>query len=124
MRNLHELNHWRRTSADVLRLYGNVGGATEGVFDVPSPRTATILKVIASSGDGWDHVSVSLPNRCPNWQEMEYVKRAFFRDDETAMQLHVPPSEHVNYCETCLHLWRPLNTTIPRPDADMVAPKE
>lgn len=65
------------------------------------------LRVIASDGAGWDHVSVSAPGRTPTWDEMERVKRLFFRDDETAMQLHVPPAEHVNLHAHCLHLWRP-----------------
>jgi hypothetical protein len=38
---------------------------------------------------------------------MAFVKRLFFRDDETAMQLHVPASDHVNQHPYCLHLWRP-----------------
>lgn len=81
------------------------------------------LRVIASSGEGWDHVSVSLPGRCPNWPEMEYVKRLFFKDSEAAMQLHVPPDDHINCHPNCLHLWRPLKGEIPRPPAILVGPK-
>ena len=52
---------------------------------------------------------------------MEHVKRAFFKDDETAMQLHVPPSDHVNHHPHCLHLWRPNDgRDIPRPPAIFV----
>lgn len=94
---------------------------TGGAYRVPHIPTGVTLTVIASNGYGWDHVSVSLPNRCPNWQEMEHVKRLFFRDDETAMQLHVPPAEHVNIHPYCLHLWRPHDAQIPRPPAIMVA---
>lgn len=65
------------------------------------------LRVFASDGMGWDHVSVSLRTRCPTWDEMEMVKRLFFKPDETAMQLHVPESDHINDFEFCLHLWRP-----------------
>lgn len=78
------------------------------------------LRVIASRGLGWDHVSVSLSNRTPTWDEMEFVKRLFFERDEVAMQLHVPPREHVNNHPYCLHLWRPQAGEIPRPPADMV----
>ena len=69
----------------------------------------------------WDHVSVSRTDRVPNWEEMEYVKRAFFRDDETAIEYHVPPSDHINRHEFCLHLWRPQTGAIPRPPAYMIA---
>jgi hypothetical protein len=78
------------------------------------------LLIVASWDGGWDHVSVSHRNRCPTWSEMEMVKRTFFRDDETAMQLHVPPSDHVNRHKYCLHLWRPHLVDIPRPPIWMV----
>lgn len=78
------------------------------------------LLVIASWVEGWDHVSVSRRDRCPTWEEMERVKRAFFRDDETAMQLHVPPRDHINIHPYCLHLWRPHGAPIPMPPKEMV----
>jgi hypothetical protein len=78
------------------------------------------LRVIASTGEGWDHVSVSLSDRCPTWAEMEFIKRLFFEDDETAFQLHVPPRDHVNNHPFCLHLWRPQTVPIPRPPAILV----
>jgi hypothetical protein len=77
-----------------------------GVFIVPSPVDGRGLKVIASTGLGWDHVSVSRANRCPNWHEMETIKRLFFRNEETAIQLHVPTAQHINFHPFCLHLWR------------------
>jgi hypothetical protein len=67
----------------------------------------TMLHVIASAGGGWDHVSVSLPDRCPTWEEMCRVTELFFHDDETVMQLRPPKSSYVNNHEFCLHLWRP-----------------
>lgn len=122
MRNLHDLSYFRVTDPWVLRMYGSYGDHTCGVFAYPSPIDSEPMRVIASSGGGWDHVSVSRRNRCPNWLEMEAVKRAFFRDDETAFQLHVPESEHINHATTCLHLWRPLDVPIPRPPSWMVGP--
>lgn len=94
----------------------------EGAFVLPNLQGGhtTELRVIASVGDGWDHVSVSLEYRCPTWAEMERVKRLFFGDDETAMQLHVPPSQHVDCHPHCLHLWRPLQGAIPRPHSSLV----
>jgi hypothetical protein len=100
-----------------------------GAFAIP--YKGMMLRVLASSGESgrlahghayaWDHVSVSLPNRCPNWLEMSYIKSLFWRDEETVMQLHVPVGDHRNLHETCLHLWKPLNERIPMPPADMVA---
>jgi len=92
-------------------------GATEGddngAFVIK--RHLSVLRIIASAGGGWDHVSVSCEHRVPTWEEMEFVKRLFFKDDETAMQLHVPPRDHVNVHPNCLHLWRPHKYKIPLP---------
>ena len=68
------------------------------------------LRIIFSEGMGWDHVSVSLPTRCPTWDEMCFVKTVFFDDEEVVMQLHPPRSEYVNNFPFCLHLWRPQST--------------
>jgi hypothetical protein len=79
-----------------------------------------LLGVVASNSDGWDHVSVSTNDRCPTWDEMEHIKRCFFMDDETAMQLHVPASDHISYHPYCLHMWRPHDVEIPRPPQALV----
>lgn len=68
------------------------------------------LRIIVSDGGGWDHVSVSRPDRTPTWEEMDRVKRLCFRDDEVVMQLHVNDGRKVNVHDHCLHLWRPQTT--------------
>jgi hypothetical protein len=121
VKDLTDIDAFRRRDREVLRLYRSFGDGGNGMFSIPCPRTGVFLQCIASNGEGWDHVSVSLPNRCPNWMEMELVKRMFFNDEETAMQLHVPPSDHVNKHPNCLHLWRPNDgREIPRPPAEFV----
>ena len=120
MRDLNTLNRYRRTDRHVMEHWGWWGDGTAGMFRVPSPIDRQPIAVVASSGEGWDHVSVSRPNRCPNWPEMTYIAGLFFKDDETAMQLHVPASDHVNNHPFCLHWWRPHHVEIPRPDAIMV----
>lgn len=84
------------------------------------PFRGVTLKVIASNGLDWDHVSVALSHRCPTWEEMEHVRELFFRDDETVMQLSVPRTEHINQHPYCLHWWRPQAATIPRPEVILV----
>lgn len=130
MRDLRELDRWRvPLPPGIAELWGvpPLGGGLAmicGAFVLPSPIEKRHLRVIASNGEGWDHVSVSLVNRCPRWSEMEYAKRLFFRDNETAMQLHVPPTDHISFHPHCLHLWRPHDAEIPRPPSIMVAPAE
>ena len=121
MRNLKALARHR---IDVSRVYGWNGDDENGAFRVRSetaPNQSMI--VLASSGNGWDHISVSLRGRCPTWAEMEQVKRMFFREDEVAMQLHLPPADHISHHPHCLHLWRPLNVSIPLPHDWMVGPR-
>lgn len=78
------------------------------------------LRVIASNGGGWDHVSVSMEHRIPTWSEMEFVREICFFEDETAMQLSVPRDQHKNIHPNCLHLWRPQEATIPLPPPEYV----
>ena len=118
MRNLHLLNPHR------VQLEGfGPGDDREGAFTLASPIDRAQLRIIASADMGWDHVSVSRQNRPPNWAEMSFVKRLFFKEDETAMQLHVPVDDHVNFHPNTLHLWRPHDQEIPRPPSNMVGPK-
>lgn len=120
MKNLNELNKYRDQSPEVLRFYGWFGDANSGVFLIPSPYNKWPLRVIASNGEGWDHISVSKEKRPPTWMEMEYIKRLFFKPDEVAMQLHVKPTDHINLASNCLHIWRPHDQVIPLPPTAMV----
>ncbi len=93
-----------------------------GVFFIE--KASATLKVIASDGAGWadsglsglpwEHVSVSLPNRCPNWPEMSFVKDLFWEPEELVLQFHPPRSRYVSIHQFCLHLWKPpLEVALP-----------
>lgn len=103
-----------------VALQGDMGDKHNGAFVFKSPLNFGILRVVASSGEGWDHVSVSLTMRCPLWEEMEWIKRMFFKDSEIAYQLHVTPKDHINNHPYTLHLWRPHNKEIPLPPVSFV----
>ena len=64
------------------------------------------LHVIASDWGKWQHVSVSLENRTPVWDEMCHIKNLFFDEEETCVQFHPRKSEYVNLAENCLHMWK------------------
>jgi hypothetical protein len=91
--------------------YGSDGSdGMNGAFYVTAPTGAS-LKIIASDANdpescGWEHVSVSLHNRCPNWPEMCWVKNLFWEPHETVIQFHVPEADHISIHDYCLHLWR------------------
>src|SRR4051812_27513200 len=72
-----------------------------GAFQLMGPNGRS-LRIIASDakrgGDKypWDHVSVSIEGRCPNWKEMCFVKDLFFDEQEAVIQYHPPASMYVN----------------------------
>ena len=74
-----------------------------------------MLFVVFSFGGGWDHVSVSLKNRCPTWDEMCVVKDVFFDKEECCIEYHPAEKDYVNFHPYCLHIWKPQNETIPTP---------
>jgi hypothetical protein len=117
VRLLSDLDRWRDREGEA-RL-GGFGDDLGGVFEVK--MKGITLRIIASVGGGWDHLSVSTRKRCPTWLEMEAVKRMFFKPDEVAMQLHVPPTDHISVHPHCLHIWRPHLGEIPLPPKWMVA---
>lgn len=122
MKNLMELQFekYRLTQAEDS-MWGIFPRDKAGIFMLPSSRHMINLRAIVSVSDGWDHVSVSTSVRCPTWDELEFVKRFFFKPDEVAMQLHLPPSDHISLHPHCLHIWRPHHATIPLPPKEMVA---
>jgi hypothetical protein len=76
--------------------------------------------IIASWGGGWEHVSVSLKNRCPTWDEMCMVKDIFWGDEECVVEFHPPKSEYVNTYPHCLHLWKKIGETYETPPKEFV----
>jgi len=97
--NNQEINKYR------LRQYSLDKDGNNGAFRVPY-LGRYYLQIIVSDGLDWDHVSVSLPNRCPTWEEMSFIKDLFFDENETVVQFHPKKSEYVNNHPFCLHLWR------------------
>lgn len=115
MRDLSHLNQYR-----VEHPTAGWGDRFNGAFMIKLPDSRLTFAVIASNGDGWEHVSVSTTERCPRWNEMQAIKELFFHDHEAVMQLHPPKSDYINNHPHCLHLWRPIDQTIPMPDMYMV----
>lgn len=96
-----------------------------GMFRLIGPNNALLLAV--SSGvdeeNGWEHVSVSGHGRCPTWDEMCWVKNLFWDEHEMCVQYHPPKSEYVNCHPHVLHMWKPINMSIPLPPSLLVGPK-
>ncbi len=76
--------------------------------------------VVFSWGRGWEHVSVSYPNRCPTWEEMCRVKNIFWNENECVIEYHPPKSDYVNNHPYCLHLWRKVGENFELPPREFV----
>ena len=83
-----------------------------------------MVRVIASDGGGWQHVSVSIERdkRTPTWEMMCVIKGLFWEDEDCVVQYHPPASVYVDFHPGCLHLWKPLLVDLPMPDPIMVGP--
>lgn len=99
-----------------------------GAFELPSRvSSARQLFLVASDGLGWEHVSVSVRRTrggtsTPVWDEMCQVKTLFWDAEDVVVQFHPAKSAYVNFHPHTLHLWRPIDATIPTPPASLVGP--
>ena len=82
-------------------------------FDYP-------LNFIFSVADGWEHLSVSTPTRCPTWEEMQFMKEVFWKDNEVCYQLHPAKENYINNHPYCLHIWRKIGNDPELPPTWMV----
>ena len=68
------------------------------------------VRVIASDGEGWKHVSVSRKrsDKTPTWEMMCKIKDMFWEPEDWVCQFHPAQSEYINNHPGCLHLWQPV----------------
>jgi len=65
--------------------YGN-----NGQFIVNNIKIKSNILCQASDGFEWEHVSASIINRCPTWNEMCFIKDLFWDDEDCIIQYHPP----------------------------------
>jgi hypothetical protein len=121
-----------KTTQEIVKRGRKIAGYSEeidGGYVFPHPKIRLYYyQVIASTGLGWEHVSITLRQtgkqqfvqRCPTWAEMCYIKDLFWNEDETVVQYHPAKTEHVSVHNFCLHLWRPTEVELPTPLKIMV----
>jgi hypothetical protein len=116
MPNTHRVRTGRMASQDEI--------GANGLFMIPFVtdygNRVTILAVISSDQEGWDHVSVSCQHRTPTWEEMNFIKDLFFTEEECVLQYHPPKEDYINVHNNVLHLWRQQGVTIVLPPKEMV----
>lgn len=103
-------------------------GDSYGYFEISvgkdgEPLEDYRLRIISSGiqpRGGWEHVSVSIADRCPSWEDMCRVKAMFWEDSETVVQFHPEESQYVNNHEFCLHLWKQVGVKVELPPKQFV----
>lgn len=117
MKILDEILSCRRLNVNITTFDGG-----NGVITMPTWSGS----IVWSFGCGWEHVSVAPFKKriMPSWDDMCLIKDIFFYDFETVVQYHPAKSEYVNELPNCLHLWRPINETMPTPPSIMVGIKD
>lgn len=87
-------------------------------------KSRCYLNFIMSWGAGWEHCSVSMPTRCPSWEQMCSIKELFWNDDECCVEYHPAKDDYVNNHPYCLHIWKPIKEDLPKPPSIMVGIKK
>lgn len=100
------------------RFGSNVSYGNNGAFEIPLGKQKAF--VIASDGEGWEHVSVSFPKRSPTWEQMCHIKALFWDEEATVIQYHPAKTAYVNNHPHCLHLWKPCESDVPMPPRILV----
>ena len=88
------------------------------------PVTTKRWLVLFTSSLGWEHASVSQPNKTPTWDIMCRVKDIFWSGDECCVEYHPKEEDYVNMHEHCLHIWKPIGIELPTPPSIMVGFKD
>lgn len=73
-------NIYRLSKSKNPRLGSTDDDGNNGFFLIPRrvKGKTTEIRCLASDGEGWEHVSVSVDaKRCPSWNEMCFVKAIF-----------------------------------------------
>jgi hypothetical protein len=99
--------------------FGSNPGKPWGAFRVPGPCGRDLAVMAINSSDpitcSWEHVSVSLKTRTPNWQEMTFIKRLFWEPADCVVEFHPPDADYVNMHPFTLHMWRWTGGKFPMP---------
>ena len=117
MRNIEDIK--KQPHICITEIYTEKDGTPTAVIgwcDYPDKKFKGSL-IAGFDEDGFEHVSVSSFNhrQLPDWETMCRIKKAFFGDEEMAVQIHPKESEYVHSVgrgndklENVLHLWRPV----------------
>ena len=114
---LHEIEGWEEAAIEELRPRVLPASWTVETWDPKSGSGSYrgpglyVITTVAREDDGkrWLHVSFSRKDRIPSYEDLRLIKELFVGRDRLAVQVFPAARKHVNYMETCLHLWHCLD---------------
>jgi hypothetical protein len=111
-------NRWRIRAADPTKpssIASSDFDGWNGHFMVP--LEGEIWHVTLSDRRGWKHLWVANAGKriAPSWSVMCQLKSLFYADDEWVVQFFPPKDYEIYDASFRLHLWTPLNETLPHP---------
>lgn len=109
MKNLEEIRKTKNLFIEAETANDGMGGK---YYDSSSNK---FLNFIFSYQMGWEHLSVSMPNKMPSWDQMCKMKDIFWNKDEACVQYHPKEEDYVNNHPYCLHIWKPTEVELPTP---------
>jgi hypothetical protein len=120
----HVPNQYRDRDHPVFGSDDSIGNS--GLFIIQK-KGVLQYRCLASDGLEWEHVSISIafpnknvPLRCPTWDEMCFIKKLFWDEEDCVIQYHPSKDQYVNRHPYVLHLWRPIGQVIPIPPKEMI----
>ena len=114
MKNINEIKKTRNLFIEAENATDGMGGH---YYDSISGKR---LNFIFSYQLGWEHLSVSMPNKTPTWDQMCRMKDIFWNKDECCVQYHPKEEDYVNNHPHCLHIWKSTEENIPTPPSILV----
>ena len=114
MKNINEIKKTRNLFIEAENANDGMGGH---YYDSISGKR---LNFIFSYQLGWEHLSVSMPNKTPTWDQMCIMKDIFWNKDECCVQYHPKEEDYVNNHPHCLHIWKSTEEKIPTPPSILV----
>jgi hypothetical protein len=103
MRDLETIINTRNLTIDQNSYHPEIPAFGGRYYDKASGK---FLNFVFSVQGGYEHLSVSMPNKTPSWDQMCVMKDIFFEDEEETIEYHPPKSDYVNIHPHCLHMWR------------------
>lgn len=93
-------------SRGAINMVRNELGQLSGTHRFNGRTFSVIASIDYAEGVEVEHLSISLKNRLPTWDELKYFKSQFWDENDEVYHILPPADQYVNLHRFCMHLWR------------------